>query len=151
MKLAASATGWPADAQQAAVIPVVNGHAPDLPARPYWQDQPCPPWCQMVVGHEDHDRPEDRVHMAPFHDIQLALEPADVIRIPSAHGQVALEVSPSFITAGLIQGWRDREAHVTLVHAGTHDIKMTVAEAAELAEALTDCVRQTMEAGSGAL
>jgi hypothetical protein len=46
------------------------------------------------------------------------------------------------IVAGLIQGWRDREAHVTLVHAATHDIELTVAEAAELAEALTDCVRQ---------
>ena len=76
--------------------------------------------------------------MAPFHDIQLTLEAADVIRIPSADGKVALEVSPSFITAGLIQGWRDREARVTLVHAGTHDIELTVAEAAELAEALAD-------------
>jgi hypothetical protein len=123
-------------------IMAVNGHAPAPAARPYWQDQPCPTWCHMIVGHEDHDRPEDRFHMAPFHDIQLTLEAADVIRIPSADGQGALEVSPSFITAGLVQGWWDREARVTLVHAATHDIELTVAEAAELAEALTDCVRQ---------
>jgi hypothetical protein len=129
-------------------IAAVNGHVPDLPARPYWQDQPCPPWCHTLVGHQDHDRPEDRHHMAPFHDIQLTLEAADVIRTPSADGRVALEVSPSFITAGLIQGWRDREAHVTLVHAATHDIELTVAEAAELAEALTDCVRQASEGGA---
>jgi len=128
----------------AVAIPAVNGHAPELPARPYWQDQPCPPWCHMLVGHQDHDRPEDRFHMAPFHDIQLTLEAADVIRIPSADGNGALEVSPSFITAGLIQGWRDREARVTLVHAATHDIELTVAEAAELAEALTECVRQAV-------
>ena len=134
-----------------AAIAVANGHAPELPARPYWQDQPCPPWCHTLVGHQDHDRPEDRHHMAPFHDIQLTLEAADVIRTPSADGKVALEVSPSFITAGLIQGWRDREARVTLVYAATHDIELTVAEAAELAEALTDCVRQAMEAGGGAL
>ena len=127
-------------------IPAVNGYAPDLAGRPYWQEQPCPPWCHMLVGHQDHDRPEDRHHMAPFHDIQLTLEAADVIRVPSADGKVALEVSPSFITAGLIQGWRDREAHITLVHAGTHDILLTISEAAELIEALTDCVRDAGEA-----
>ena len=49
--------------------------------------------------------------MAPFHDVQLTLEAADIIRIPSADGNIALEVSPSFITAGLVQGWRDRGAH----------------------------------------
>ena len=86
--------------------------------------------------------------MAPFHDIQLTLEAADVIRIPSADGNAALEVSPSFITAGLIQGWRDREPHVTLVHAGTHDIELTLAEAAELIKALTDCVDQASEGGA---
>jgi hypothetical protein len=135
----------------ATVIPAVNGHAPDLAERPYWQDQPCPPWCHLLVPHQDHHRPEDRFHMAPLHDIQLTLEPADVIRIPSADGKVVLEVSPSFITAGLIQGWRDREARVTLVHAATHDIELTVAEAAELAEALVGLVRQATEAGGGAL
>lgn len=151
MKLTASAPGWPTDAPQVAAITVANGHAPDHPERPYWQDQPCPAWCHMVVPHQDHDRPEGRFHMAPFHDIQLTLEAADVIRIPSVDGKVALEVSPSFITAGLIQGWRDREARVTLVHAGTHDIELTVAEAAELAEALAECVREATEAGGGAL
>ena len=147
MKITDTTTTIPA----AEAILMANGHAPDLPARPYWQDQPCPAWCHLLVPHKDHDRPEDRHHMAPFHDIQLTLEAADVIRIPSADGQVALEVSPSFITAGLVQGWRDREARVTLVHAATHDIELTVGEAAELAEALAECVRQAMEAGSGAL
>jgi hypothetical protein len=146
MKLTASATGWPAEAQQAPVITVANGHVPDLLARPYWQDQPCPPWCHMPVPHQDHDNPGDRFHMAPFHDIQLTLEAADITRIPSADGKVALEVSPSFITAGLIQGWRDREAHVTLIHAASHDIELTIAEAAELAEALADLIQQAMEA-----
>ena len=146
MKLTASATGWPADAQPA-VIPVANGHAPDPAALPYWQDRPCPSWCHLLIPHKDHDSPADRLHMAPFHDIQLTLEAANVVRIPSADGKVALEVSPSFITAGLIQGWRDREARVTLIHAGTHDIELTVAEAAELAEALAECVRQATAAG----
>lgn len=131
-------------------ITAANGHAPDLPARPYWQDQPCPPWCHLAIPHQDHDSPDDRFHMAPFHDVQLTLEAPDVTRIPSADGKVALEVSPSFITAGLIQGWRDREAHVTLVHAESHDIELTIAEAAELAEALADLVRQATEAGGGA-
>jgi len=120
----------------------VNGSAPTLTERPYWQDQACPPWCHMTVGHQDQDRPEDRVHMAPFHDIQLTLEAADDIRIPSPGGEVGREVSPSFITAGLTQGWRDREATISLIHCGQHDILFTVAEAAELIEALTDCVRQ---------
>lgn len=120
----------------------VNGRDPEIPVRPYWQDQPCPPWCHMTVPHQDGDRPEDRVHMAPFHDIQLTLEAADVIRIPSADGKVALEISAAFITAGLTQGWRDREATISLIHCGQHDILFTVAEAAELIEALTDCVRQ---------
>ena len=126
-------------------IAVANDCAPEPVDRPYWEDRPCPPWCHTLVGHQDHDRPEDRHHMAPFHDIQLTLEAADVIRVPSADGEVALEVSPSFITAGLVQGWRDREAHITLVPAATHDIELTVAEAAELIEALTNCVRQASE------
>ena len=66
----------------AATIAVANGHAPDLPERPYRQDQPCPPWCRMVIGHLDHERPEDRIHMSPITDVTLTLEAADVVRFP---------------------------------------------------------------------
>ena len=124
------------------MVQAANGHTPEVPERPYWQTEPCPPWCMLVVPHQDQDRPEDRFHMAPFHDIQLSLEAADVTRIPSADGKVALEISAAFITAGLTQGWRDREPTISLIHCGQHDILFTVAEATELIEALTDCVRQ---------
>lgn len=132
----------PTTMAETVAIPAVNGSPAAPTERPYWQDQPCPPWCHLLVGHQDHDQPDDRVHMAPFHDIQLTLEAADVIRIPFADGSGALEVSPSFITAGLSQGWRDREPTISLIHCGQHDILFTVAEAAEMIEALTDCVRQ---------
>ena len=120
----------------------VNGSAPAPAGRPYWQDRPCPPWCMLVVPHQDHDLPEDRYHLAPSYDVTLTLEAADVIRIPSEAGRVAMEVSPSFLAAGLAQGWRDREGHIFLTHAGTHDIKLTIGEAGELAEALSSLVRQ---------
>ena len=134
----------------AAAIPMANGHAPDLPARPYWQDRPCPAWCRVVVPHQDHSPPEDRFHMSPIHDVTLTLEAADVIRFPDGDGGSVLEVSPSFITAGLLQGWREREARIILTHAGAHDIELTVAEARELAEALSGLVRQAAEAAGGA-
>jgi hypothetical protein len=133
----------------AATIPVVNGHAPDVPARPYWQDRPCPSWCRVVVPHEDHFPPEDRFHASPHHEVTLTLEAADVSRFPDGNGGTVLEVSPSFITAGLLQGWREREARVILTHAGTHDIELTVAEARELVGALSGLVRQAAEAGDG--
>jgi hypothetical protein len=150
MKLTASGTGWPAGAQHAAVIPVANGHAPDLADRPYWQDEPCPPWCAMVIPHKDSDRPEDRFHMSPIDDVTLTLEAADILRFPDGDGGTVLEVSPSFITAGLVQGWRERDALVVLTHAATHDIELTVAEARKLAEALAVLVRQAAEAAGGA-
>ena len=131
----------------AATIPVANGHAPDLPERPYWQDQPCPPWCHMIVPHQDHNPPEDRFHLSSIHDVTLTLEAPDVIRFPDKNGGTVLEVSPSFITASLWQGWREREARVVLTHAATHDIELTVAEAGELAEALAGLVRQAAAAG----
>ena len=132
-------------------IAVVNGHAPDLAARPYWQDRPCPSWCHMVVPHQDHNPPDDRYHLSLINDITLTLEAADVLRFPDGSGGTVLEVSPSFITASLLQEWREREARVVLTHAGTHDIELTVAEARELAEALCGLVRQAAEAGGGAL
>lgn len=135
----------------AATIAVSNGHAPDRAARPYWQDQPCPSWCHMVVPHQDHNPPEDRFHLSHIHDVTLTLEAPDVLRFPDGSGGTVLEVSPSFVTASLLQGWREREARVILTHAGTHDIELTVAEAAELAEALSGLVRQATEAGGSAL
>ena len=135
----------PATMAEAVTIPVVNGSAPAPAERPYWQTDACPGWCQMLVGHQDHDLPEDRYHLAPSYDVTLTMEAADVIRIPSEDGRVALEVSPSFIAAGLAQGWRDREGHIFLTHAGTHDIKLTIGEAGELAEALSSLVRQATD------
>lgn len=140
-----------ANGTDAAAITVANGYIPEPVERPYWQDQPCPSWCHMVVPHQDHNPPEDRFHLSHIHDVALTLEAADVIRFPDGSGGTVLEVSPSFITASLLQGWREREARVILTHAGTHDIEFTVAEAAELTEALSGLVRQATEAGGGAL
>ena len=91
-----------------------------------------------------------RFHMSPHHEVPLTLEAADVIRFPDGNGGTVLEVSPSFITAGLLQAWREREARVILTHAATHDIELTVAEARELAEALSGLVRQAADAAGGA-
>ena len=97
----------------AATLAVSNGHAPDRAARPYWQDQPCPSWCHMVVPHQDHNPPEDRFHLSHIHDVTLTLEAPDVLRFPDGSGGTVLEVSPSFVTASLLQGWREREARVS--------------------------------------
>ena len=88
--------------------------------------------------------------MSLINDVTLTLEAPDVVRFPDGNGGTVLEVSPSFITASLWQGWREREARVILTHAGTHDMEFTVAEAAELAEALSGLVRQALEPAGGA-
>jgi hypothetical protein len=36
---------------------------PELAARPYWQDRPCPPWCEIPGGHSDIDEIGERVHL----------------------------------------------------------------------------------------
>ena len=147
MKLTESTGAQPAPLP--ALVTVANGHAPDLPARPYWQDRPCPPWCRLAVPHQDHTPIEDRFHLSLIHDVTLTLEEPDVSRFPDGSGGNVLEVSPSFITASLLQGWREREARVILTHAGTHDVELTVSEAAELAEVLAGLVRQVIDAGEG--
>jgi hypothetical protein len=127
-------------------ITVAYSHAPDVAGRPYWQDRPCPPWCKTVIPHQDSDQLDSRYHMSPVYDITLTLEAAHIDRFPAENCSVALEVSPGFITADLHQDWREREPRVFLVHDGTHDIELTVAEARELAEALSSLIQQADDA-----
>jgi hypothetical protein len=135
----------PADAA-AARITNLEDQAADQAARPDWQDRPCPPWCMRVIPHKDGDQLDSRFHMSSCYDITLTLEAADITRFPDGNGGAVLEVSPAFITAQLLQDWRDRDSRVALTHDGVHDIELTVAEARDLAEALSSLVKQADDA-----
>ena len=98
--------------------------------RPYWQDQPCPPWCLMSVPHRDSDMPDDRYHLSVIHHIDLTLEKA----IP---GPLDPDSRP-FLTVQLDRHHRERDPRVILIRNGQVDIPFTIAEAGELAQELTD-------------
>jgi hypothetical protein len=51
--------------------------------QPYWQTEPCPPWCWHALDkdkpHEDDDHPEDRRHFSRWQgQVTLTLMPAHV-------------------------------------------------------------------------
>lgn len=190
MKVTASATGWPADAQQAVPITAAKGHAPapagetftccetplpwpartedrtcpecgtvwehdgvDIGAgarikpegtapagRPYWLPGPCPAWCAYPEDHQPHDHPDDRVHMGCTWDVTLTLEDPAVNLPRDPAGRI--EVSIPHLDIYLQQGWREQEPRVELSVNDEPGISLTLAEAADLAEALADLVRQ---------
>jgi hypothetical protein len=107
-------------------------------AQPFWQDQPCPAWCKMTAPHADSDSVEERLHMSPFHLVDLTTEDADVSRpVPGV-----LEVSPSFLTAQLEQHHRERDPRVLMLHGDVHMVHLTLSEATQLRDALTSLLHQ---------
>ncbi len=114
-----------------------NAHAATPARRPYWLDRPCPPWCFMTAPHEDHDLADDRSHMSAFYHVDLTLE--DALTFWSANHEL-LSCEPAFLTAMLLQHYREREPRIIITWNGKVDIPFTVTEAGELAQALVSLV-----------
>lgn len=114
-----------------------NAHAAILARRPYWLDRPCPPWCLMTTPHEDHDLADDRFHMSVFYHVDLTLE--DALTLWSANHKL-LSCEPAFLTAMLLQHYREREPRIIVTRNGKVDIPFTVTEAGELSRALVSLV-----------
>ena len=137
----------PREAGLAAPSPPAICEAADLglvrqaPAgRPYWLAEPCPAWCGYPEGHQSHDHPDDRVHMGSTWVVTLTLEVPEVNFPRDPAGKI--EVSIPHLDIWLQQRWRELEPRVELSVSDMSGISLTLAEAADLAEALARLVRQ---------
>jgi len=111
-------------------------------SRPYWQDRPCPSWCDAL--HEDTDEPgPGRVHISDYQTVTLTLEDADVF--PLAGG--GLRAQPQSILVRLEQGYREYEALVCLVIRDEY-YKLTFTEAQQLGQILRTLVTEAAESGA---
>jgi hypothetical protein len=105
-------------------------------ARPYWQVEPCPPWCGCT--HDDSDHPEDRHHFSRWEaDVVLTLEEAHVYR--RADGDT--DVEPFQIEVSLAQGWRENGPRVHMSEQGGKPRELTPVEAERLGRVLLKAVR----------
>jgi Domain of unknown function (DUF6907) len=121
----------------APIAPANAGHPLAEAPYPYWQVQPCPPWCMMTVPHQDHDMTADRVHASAFRHIDLTLEDARTDR--SGPGR-KLVCEPAHLAVQLIQEYRERDPRVVVTVNSETDLYLTVAEAAGLAQGLAALV-----------
>jgi hypothetical protein len=81
-----------------------------------------------------------RVHMGHTWDVTLMLEVPEVNVPRDPPGKI--EVSVPHLDVWLQQRWREREPRVELSISDMSGISLTLAEAADLAEALAGLVRQ---------
>ena len=91
----------------------------------------------MTIPHEDHDLADDRFHMSVFYHVDLTLENA--LTYWSANHEL-LSCEPAFLTAQLLQHYREREPRIIITRNGSVDIPFTVIEAGELAQTLVTLV-----------
>ena len=111
---------------------------PAAPVRPFWQTEPCPPWCTDT--HRPDDFFEDRNHWAHSLDVDLNL-----YRTEYCGG----EYGPGQLMVGLTQHYRDAEPEVDLtvprttpksgpyVAEGEQGVRMSLAEARALRDRLS--------------
>lgn len=112
--------------------------------RPYWQTEPCPPWCfHSDRTHADDDRPEDRIHFSRWSgEVILTLLPAEVTR---NRGQDPF-VEPAEMRVSLLLKHRETEPRVVLATEGMPEAKdidadLTLDEARTLVRYLTKALR----------
>lgn len=106
---------------------------------PFWQDTPCPPWCQGI--HDDLDGIDDREH--EWEDPRgLSL---------STHGPVKYlhseKTRPTTLWINLVQGYRETEPRVH-IHQGCGtaeeqvELSLTLAEAEKVIRRLTKAIHR---------
>lgn len=117
-------------------------------SRPYWQSKPCPSWCAYPEWHEDSDRPGERQHFGTSYDTTLTLEEPEIFWPKGPDGEpLGCVTSRPQLTVYLQQEDREREAWVAVSRDEKPPMRLTLAEARELAEALGDAIRAS--AGDG--
>jgi hypothetical protein len=114
-------------------VPGNAGHSLDKAPLPYWLDRPCPPWCLMTIPHEDGEMPSDRQHMSVFYEVDLTQEPPLAV----SEALEDEEDESATLSAGLWQHHTARDPHLTLIINHGTDVEFTLAEAGELAAALS--------------
>lgn len=118
-----------------------------LAPRPYWQDQPCPPWCSG--GHSDNDEGADRIHLAFAAVLTLNLEDPVTGLVPGQEeGSRELIAEPSGLEVYIGQGYRESEPYLKVnlqLASGMLGARFTLGEVRQLIENLEDAVRQASE------
>lgn len=106
------------------------------------QDKLCPSWC-TVEPHEAIESVTDRVHMGDYVMVTLGLDEPYVLGILGAgQGDKWTTVQPQLIGIRLEQSWGEFEARIVIVYRDDY-LSMTLAEAQELAEALTELTKSS--------
>jgi hypothetical protein len=121
-----------------------------LAPRPYWQDRPCPPWCGISGDHSDTDDHAERVHQALAAPLTLTLEGPVVVLVQGQdEGSRGLIAEPSGLEVFILQGYRESEPYLKvnmqLPPGAVPGARLTLAEASQLAEILTNAVRQARD------
>jgi hypothetical protein len=103
--------------------------------RPYWQTEPCPPWCWRE--HKDSDPPPDRTHFSEW-DGEVVMSLVDwTDDVLNPGGRTPKYLGPPILQLHLAQGWRESEPHVVVgPEIGHRRWNVALAEAHHLAEVL---------------
>lgn len=109
-------------------------------SQPVTRDKPCPPWCTVDL-HEAMESVTDRVHMGDYVMVTLGLDEPYTLGLPGVgQGDKWATVQPQLIGVRLEQSWGEFEARIVIVYRDDY-LSMTLAEAQELAEALTELTK----------
>jgi hypothetical protein len=96
----------------------------------------CPAWCwDAAAGHAPAATAQDRVHYShSYLEWSMELERAELLDIQGAAERHAY--APRYITAYLVQHYREREPELHLVVGDEVRLRLTISEARQLADAL---------------
>ena len=114
---------------------------------PAWVNDstPCPSWCPYGRDHKDSDAYDDRTHSGSTWHVPLTAEDP-IAYAEGPGGERVVDSEPSELDLYLVMHYREIEPRIWLGRDGTDKGQhLTLKEARELAERLTELVRQ----GSG--
>jgi hypothetical protein len=104
------------------------------------QGNRCPSWC-TVDPHEVTERLTDRIHMSDYLMVTLGLdEPYFLGLLEARQADKLTTVQPQLIGIRLEQSWGEFEARIVIVYRDDY-LSMTLTEAQEIAEALTELTK----------
>lgn len=130
----------------ARALAALAGKASARDAKPRGKRSQCPPWCTV----REHREPfiGDRHHVSAYRMVPLSLADPEFWYPPEsgAGERPEPEVELRLIGTNLWQGWREREALVSIVYRDDYT-DLTLGEARELAEALSGLVADAKPCG----
>lgn len=109
--------------------------------RPFWQTEPCPPWC--TVSHADGDGPDDRWHFSSYEG-RVACTLVEPYLYARENGEKI--VYPVEVETSVWQDYREVEPHI---HVGLDHLEgrldlalnLTLDETRQLAKNLDEALR----------